>query len=154
MRNTQKLKLQFYQVPKSWKFSSVHRNRLFRDEIKSYCKLYFLKSIKLIPFKIQASEHKLFLLWHAVLFTRSDFDQNSCVCILGLGCMNNDLLISLSLHYHEIWRIIAAKGFPCSYIWFHKDVKTLSTWSIAKYRDFTWGKFEPFAALWRGNRCS
>ena len=71
-----------------------------------------------LPFKIQTSEHKLFLLWHAGLFTRSDFDQNSCVCILGLGYLNNNLLI-----LSWLWCIIAAKGLPRSYIWFHKTLK-------------------------------
>ena len=52
-------------------------------------------------------------------------------------------------------RIVATKGLACSFIRFHKDVKPfVSMRRIAKYSDFTWGKFEPFATLRRGKRWS
>ena len=69
-----------------WKCSSVHRNHLFRDEVKSYYIVSFISWCRSsLLFKTQASERKLFLLLHASLFTRSDFDQNSCACIPALG---------------------------------------------------------------------
>ena len=55
----------------------------------------------------------------------------------------------------QLRRIVAAKGLADSYIGFHKDVKNLRKYATnAKYRDFTWGKFEPFATLRRGKKWS